>query len=380
MMSSDDDDDVFLVLEKKRPLSRSNDLESNAKTQIDSRSSSSSDSTRERERDFGGCLSIPSGSGLKGRKASRGAHNNPNFLKAESSIVVQGDDALVDDQEDLEAWRKIMHAAESWVDSEFPPRQASINGENSVKAAPAAAPPSGGGGGGGGNSGQSSKSSCRCGAPVGTSAVKSDTPNKGRPYHHCAKRLCGHFAWADGQQRAQARKKKPLQWQRFSGIPVVTDYGFTAADLRQGGVGDCWFLSALAVVAERHDLVARLFGESSMQQNDAGCYQLRLFLDGKWKCLMVDDHLPVTDAPRRPELAFESRLAFSRCGGGRGGGGQQLWVSLLEKAYAKAHGSYDAISGGQIAEALLDLTGEQFSFFFFSRLFSLNPCSSLTPL
>ena len=30
---------------------------------------------------------------------------------------------------------------------------------------------------------------------------------------------------------------------------------------------------------------------------------------------------------------------------------------MIEKAYAKAHGSYQSISGGQIAEALLDLTG-----------------------
>ena len=83
---------------------------------------------------------------------------------------------------------------------------------------------------------------------------------------------------------------------------------------------------------------------------------LRLFLDGAWCSITIDDRLPVTDQPRRAELAFDSKLAFSRCGGSNGGG-QQLWTSLLEKTYAKAHGSYSAISGGEIAEALLDLTG-----------------------
>ncbi|CAE7548171.1 sol [Symbiodinium natans] len=116
-----------------------------------------------------------------------------------------------------------------------------------------------------------------------------------------------------------------------------------------GAVGDCWFLSALAVVAERPDLVLRLFrGETATQRS--GRYEVQLFLDGKWTSVVVDDQLPCVGAAnqRRPD---GSGLVFSRAKD------SQLWVPVLEKAYAKAHGSYKAISGGSVAEALQDLTG-----------------------
>ena len=74
---------------------------------------------------------------------------------------------------------------------------------------------------------------------------------------------------------------------RLPTLPVVCDFGFRAQDLTQGGIGDCWFMSALAVVAERHDLIAKLFGSTS--KNASGCYSINLFMDGDWTGVLLDD-------------------------------------------------------------------------------------------
>ena len=58
---------------------------------------------------------------------------------------------------------------------------------------------------------------------------------------------------------------------------------------------------------------------------------------------VLDDNFPYNNEKNEP--------AFSR------GNGSELWVLLLEKAYAKAYGSYENIEGGISSMALRDLTG-----------------------
>eukprot|EP01036_Dinobryon_divergens_P038189 gene38189-50082_t len=73
------------------------------------------------------------------------------------------------------------------------------------------------------------------------------------------------------------------------------------------------------------------------------------YYKAEWETVVViDDYLPCKpDKKRKGSI----ELAYSRSKS------SQLWVPFIEKAYAKIHGSYHAISGGHISEALWDLTG-----------------------
>ena len=112
------------------------------------------------------------------------------------------------------------------------------------------------------------------------------------------------------------------------------------SDIRQGQLGDSWFMCALASLSERPALVQRLFVTKHVSGN--GLYRVKLCKNGEWVTVTVDDYFPCY--PMGGPIFSQSS-------------GNELWVLVLEKAYAKLHGNYYLLKGGLASEGLIDLTG-----------------------
>ncbi|KAK7865864.1 hypothetical protein R5R35_003980 [Gryllus longicercus] len=115
-------------------------------------------------------------------------------------------------------------------------------------------------------------------------------------------------------------------------------------DAEAGELGDPWLLAAVASLTLTPRFLERVVPPD--QHFDPGAYcglfRFRFWHFGEWREVLVDDRLPT----------HRGRLVYLRCANPT-----EFWVALLEKAYAKLYGSYEALHAGCTTRALQDLTG-----------------------
>ncbi|XP_062520154.1 calpain-B-like [Corticium candelabrum] len=140
--------------------------------------------------------------------------------------------------------------------------------------------------------------------------------------------------------------KQKLEWKRPGEIckdPKMFVEGASRFDVTQGMLGDCWFVAVLSSLAQHPHLLAQVVpDDNSFSENYAGIIHFRLWRFGEWVDIVIDDRLPT----------YHNRLIFIHSAEGN-----EFWSALLEKAYAKLHGSYEALKGGKAGEAMEDFTG-----------------------
>ncbi|VDD83095.1 unnamed protein product [Mesocestoides corti] len=186
--------------------------------------------------------------------------------------------------------------------------------------------------------------------------------------------------WPD--RSSSSSKYKWLRPHEIVSEPMFIADGLSRFDIRQGELGDCWLLAALASLSMHENLLSEvghtlsstkhhflalfaiLFmlvefqvvpggqsfttssnGQPLVSNGDfayVGMFWFRFWYFGYWVDVVVDDRLPT----------IGQRLVFLHSSDRR-----EFWTALLEKAYAKLVGSYEALRGGTTSEGMEDFTG-----------------------
>jgi len=145
--------------------------------------------------------------------------------------------------------------------------------------------------------------------------------------------------------------KSPGRQQGIADAPGLKFIGeVDPNDIKQGGVGDCWLLSAISALAEFEGSIHTLFSDNgdldSLPRPEFNRYKIRLYDLQKWK--------PV-------DVVVDERLLWDEKHGGIFGckptNDNEIWPCVLEKAVAAHCGGWEKINGGQSTHAWRLLLG-----------------------
>ncbi|XP_064159475.1 calpain-5a [Anguilla rostrata] len=160
------------------------------------------------------------------------------------------------------------------------------------------------------------------------------------------------FPTVDESLFYQGNKIGRVHWKRPKELcsdPHLFVDGISAHDLHQGQLGNCWFVAACSSLASRESLWHKVIPDWKEQEwntekpeSYAGIFHFRFWRFGDWVDVVVDDRLPTVN----------NQLVYCHSNDSN-----EFWSALVEKAYAKVYGCYEALDGGNTADALVDFTG-----------------------
>uniref|UniRef100_A0A914MW76 Calpain catalytic domain-containing protein n=1 Tax=Meloidogyne incognita TaxID=6306 RepID=A0A914MW76_MELIC len=140
-----------------------------------------------------------------------------------------------------------------------------------------------------------------------------------------------------------------IEWKRPGEIvddPRLFVEGASPFDVTQGILGNCWFVSACSALTNSEALLCKVIPDGqewdSTSNDYAGIFQFCFWRFGRWIDVIIDDLLPCRSG----------KLLFARSKTDN-----EFWSALLEKAFAKFYGCYENLVGGQLADALQDVSG-----------------------
>ena len=132
-------------------------------------------------------------------------------------------------------------------------------------------------------------------------------------------------------------------WKPVTDGKLVVD-SISFDDVVQGSIGDCYLAASLSALAHANpDLI-----KNAIKDNGDNTYTVRLYENGREVKVTVDGDLA-------QGAAGNTRYAKSRTG-------NELWVGLMEKAFAQWKGGYEAIGNGGTAGSVISaVTGKSAS-------------------
>eukprot|EP01043_Picozoa_sp_COSAG02_P034182 COSAG02_NODE_2377_length_9006_cov_6.225864_2_plen_617_part_00 len=147
-----------------------------------------------------------------------------------------------------------------------------------------------------------------------------------------------HRRWADCRDEFAGGELSQVHRRPNMPLKVWHEGDVQPSDIQQGLLGDCYLMAACASIALLppeylvHDLI--------IDCSDVGLFGVKFYFAGRWMSVAIDDRFPciISGGVVRPCFAQPSSDGA-------------LWTCIIEKAFAKLMGSFEALIGGAAVDA-----------------------------